>query len=40
MKIINYRMKNSDSENLKPEYINMDILVDSVTNKKASNFFS
>jgi len=34
VKIINYRMKNNDSDNLKPEDINIDKLVDDVKNKK------
>ena len=34
VKIINYRMKNRNSDNLKPEDINIDKLVDDVKNKK------
>ena len=34
IKIINYRMKNRDSDNLKPEDLNIDKLVDDVKNKK------
>ena len=34
VKIINYRMKNKNSDNLKPEDINIDKLVDDVKNKK------
>ena len=34
IKIINYRMKNKNSDNLKPEDINIDKLVDDVKNKK------
>ena len=36
IKIINYRMKNknNDSDNLKPEEINIDATIDSVKNKK------
>ena len=34
IKIINYRMKNKNSDNLKPEDINIDATIDSVKNKK------
>ena len=34
VKIINYRMKNKNSDNLKPEDINIDKLVDDAKNKK------
>ena len=34
IKIINYRMKNRDNDNLKPEDLNIDKLVDDVKNKK------
>ena len=34
VKIINYRMKNRNSDNLKPEDINIDKLVDDAKNKK------
>ena len=34
IKIVNYRMKNKDSDNLKPEDINIDATIDSVKNKK------
>jgi hypothetical protein len=34
VKIINYRMKNNDSDNLKPEDLKIDKLVDDVKNKK------
>ena len=34
VKIINYRMKNKNSDSLKPEDINIDKLVDDVKNKK------
>ena len=34
IKIINYRMKNKNSDNLKPEDINIDKLVNDVKNKK------
>jgi hypothetical protein len=34
VKIINYRMKNNDSDNLKPEELKIDKLVDDVKNKK------
>ena len=34
VKIINYRMKNRDSDKLKPEDLNIDKLVDDVKNKK------
>ena len=34
VKIINYRMKNKNSDNLKPIDINIDKLVDDVKNKK------
>ena len=37
IKIINYRMKNRDSDNLKPEDLNIDKLVDDVKNKKPKN---
>ena len=33
IKIINYRMKNKNSDNLKPEDINIDATIDSVKNK-------
>ena len=33
IKIINYRMKNNDSDNLKPEELKMDTLIDNVKNK-------
>ena len=34
IKIINYRMKNKNSDNLKPEDINIDATIDSVKNEK------
>ncbi len=34
IKIINYRMKNNDSDNLKPEDLKIDKLVDDVKNKE------
>ena len=34
IKIINYRMKNNDSDNLKPEDLKIDATIDSVKNKK------
>ena len=34
IKIINYRMKNNDSDNLKPEELKIDATIDSVKNKK------
>ena len=34
IKIINYRMKNKNNDNLKPEDINIDATIDSVKNKK------
>ena len=34
VKIINYRMKNNDSDNLKPDDLKIDKLVDDVKNKK------
>ena len=34
IKIINYRLKNNDSDNLKPEDLKIDKLVDDVKNKK------
>ena len=34
VKIINYRMKNKNNDNLKPEDINIDATIDSVKNKK------
>ncbi len=34
VKIINYRMKNNDSDNLKPEDLKIDNLVDDIKNKK------
>ena len=33
IKIINYRMKNNDSDNLKPEDLKIDTLIDNVKNK-------
>jgi hypothetical protein len=33
IKIINYRMKNNDSDNLKPEELKIDTLIDNVKNK-------
>jgi hypothetical protein len=33
VKIINYRMRNNDSDNLKPEDLKIDKLVDDVKNK-------
>ena len=34
VKIINYRMKNKNNDNLKPEDINIDATIDSVKNEK------
>ena len=34
IKIINYRMKNNDSDNLKPEELKIDTTIDHVKNKK------
>jgi hypothetical protein len=34
VKIINYRMKNNDSDNLKPEDLKIDTVIASVKNKK------
>ena len=34
VKIINYRMKNNDSDNLKPEELKIDTVITSVKNKK------
>ena len=34
IKIINYRMKNNDSDNLKPEELKIDAIIDHVKNKK------
>ena len=34
IKIINYRMKHKNNDNLKPEDINIDATIDSVKNKK------
>ena len=34
VKIINYRMKNNDSDNLKPEDIKIDTVISDVKNKK------
>jgi hypothetical protein len=34
IKIINYRMKNNDSDNLKPEELKIDTIIDHVKNKK------
>ena len=34
VKIINYRMKHKNNDNLKPEDINIDATIDSVKNKK------
>lgn len=34
VKIINYRMKNKNNDNLKPEDINIDATIDSVKNQK------
>ena len=34
IKIINYRMKNKDSDNLKPEELIIDATIDSVKNEK------
>jgi len=34
IKIINYRMKNKNNDNLKPEDLNIDTLIDNVKNKK------
>ena len=34
IKIINYRMKHKNNDNLKPEDINIDSMIDSVKNKK------
>jgi hypothetical protein len=34
VKIINYRMKNNDSDDFKPEDLKIDKLVDDVENKK------
>ena len=34
IKIINYRMKNKNSDNLKPEELNIDSLIDNVKNNK------
>ena len=34
IKIINYRMKNNDSDNLKPEDLKIDATIDGVKNKK------
>ena len=34
VKIINYRMKNNDSDNLKPEELKIDTVIASVKNKK------
>ena len=33
IKIINYRMKNNDSDNLKPEELKIDTIIDNVKNK-------
>ena len=34
VKIINYRMRNKNNDNLKPEDLNIDTMIDSVKNKK------
>ena len=34
IKIIDYRMKNKNSDNLKPEEVNIDSLIDNVKNNK------
>ena len=34
VKIINYRIKNKNNDNLKPEDLNIDTMIDSVKNKK------